>query len=158
MGRPEPISDAERARVAELHAQGMSRAEIARTIGRAASTVGKIAERLGLTWSREKTVAATAARQADLASRRAELAAILLDDAFKLRERVWSRYTLTGFSRDGEPVTVDLSLPPAADTRNLVTALAVVVDKHLALIRADTDSTGRAAVDAWLREMLGGTP
>jgi hypothetical protein len=154
-----PVTDEERASVAELHAQGMSRAAIARELGRGPATIGRIADQLGLTWDRSATVAATAAKVADLAARRAQLAGLLLDDAFRLRERLWEAYEIKQAvaTADGGVVTktIRYDLPPAGETRNLMTSAAVAVDKHLALVRADQDTTGSAAVDAWLEDMIG---
>lgn len=155
-----PVTEGERTRVSDLHSQGMSRAAIARELGRGPATIGRIAEQLGLTWDRSATVAATAAKVADLAERRAQLAGLLLDDAFRLRERLWDTYEIASAvpTGDGDVVIrrIKYDLPPAAETRNFITATAVAIDKHLALVRADQDTSGAAAVDAWLREMVGG--
>ncbi|GAA3455891.1 hypothetical protein GCM10018962_77250 [Dactylosporangium matsuzakiense] len=154
-----PVTDAERDRVAELHAEGKSRAQIARELGRSPNTIGRIAAALGLSWDRTGTAEATRARQVDLAARRAELARLLLEDAFRIRGRFFTEYTeqrAVGSPDGVEVVTIVHSEPPAAELRNLVTSVAVVVDKHLALVKVDVDSTGKAAVDAWLADMLGG--
>lgn len=149
-----PVTDAERDRVAELHAQGQSRAQIARELGRSPNTIGRIATALGLSWDRTRTEQATRARQADLAGRRAELAALLLDDAFRIRGRFFTVYVekrAVGSAEGVEVVTIRHDEPPAAELRNLVTSVAVVVDKHLALVKHDTADQGAAGA----RSMLG---
>jgi hypothetical protein len=151
------MTQAERDRVAELHAAGKSRAAIARELKRSPSTVGRVADALGLSWDRTATAAATEARQVDLAARRAELAATLLDDAFRLRDRLWAPYVdKVVAGQFAEVVTVRHDLPPAAETRNLITSVAVAIDKHLALVKADADQGGGAEVDRWLAAMTGG--
>jgi hypothetical protein len=150
-----PVTDAERDRVAELHAQGQSRAQIGRELGRSPNTIGRIATAAGLSWDRTATADATRARQVDLAARRAELAALLLHDAFTLRERLYAATIVYAFTKDGDYVEHTLPSPPSGDLRNTMTTIAVAIDKHLALVKVDVDSTGKAAVDAWLSDMLG---
>ncbi|MCO6693903.1 helix-turn-helix domain-containing protein, partial [Streptomyces sp. Vc17.3-30] len=79
--------------VRELHAQDKSRNEIAKTIGRSPSTVSKIAAGFEppLTFDRAPQVeAATRARAADFAARRATLALDLHTDAERLRAQLWA--------------------------------------------------------------------
>ncbi|MCI2424110.1 helix-turn-helix domain-containing protein [Saccharopolyspora sp. K220] len=57
----------------ELHAQGKTRNDIAREIGRSPSTVSRLAHAAGLSFDRSKTAAATQAKQRDNAARRADL-------------------------------------------------------------------------------------
>ncbi|WP_221761289.1 helix-turn-helix domain-containing protein [Kibdelosporangium aridum] len=64
------ITDADHDRVRELHAEGKTRNDIARAIGRSPSTVTGIARKLGLTFDRSATAAATHARQIDNRARR----------------------------------------------------------------------------------------
>ncbi|WP_051741079.1 helix-turn-helix domain-containing protein [Streptomyces xylophagus] len=78
----EPITVRDREAVRTLHAEGKSRNEIARTIGRSAATVSKIAREEGLAFSGgARVAAATEARTADAAARRELLANEALDGA-----------------------------------------------------------------------------
>ncbi|MFD9813725.1 helix-turn-helix domain-containing protein [Streptomyces sp. NPDC059080] len=78
----EPITEADREQVRRLHAEGQSRNQIARTIGRSAASVSKIARERGLTFSGgARVAAATEARRADAAARRELLADESLDGA-----------------------------------------------------------------------------
>ena len=78
----EPITDRDREQVRRLHAEGKSRNAIARSIGRSAASVSKIARELGLTFSGgARVAAATEARRADAAARRELLADEALDGA-----------------------------------------------------------------------------
>ncbi|MEU7605430.1 helix-turn-helix domain-containing protein [Streptomyces sp. NPDC041003] len=85
----EPITDADRDKVRRLHAEGKSRNQIAREIGRGAATVSKIAAAEGLTFSGgARVAAATDARKADASARREQLADDALDGALAQVERV----------------------------------------------------------------------
>ncbi|MEU3710501.1 helix-turn-helix domain-containing protein [Streptomyces catenulae] len=78
----EPITARDREGVRRLHAEGQSRNKIARTIGRSAATVSKIARAEGLAFSGgARVAAATEARRADAAARREQLADEALDGA-----------------------------------------------------------------------------
>src|SRR5690606_40817928 len=58
-----PVTDAERARVRELHAQNKGRNEIAEAIGRSAGTITNLAREMGLSFDRSATAAATEAKK-----------------------------------------------------------------------------------------------
>lgn len=143
------VTDDERKRVAELHAQGLSRGAIARELGRQPSTIGKIADKLGLTWDRSKTAVAVKAKQADNRARRAELSRLLLDDAHRLRERLWTESEQVVSTPKG-PAKVVQALPPARDARDLMTAVGTAVKSHTELERVDA---GTGADNA--KSMLG---
>ncbi|MCP2261073.1 hypothetical protein LX15_004793 [Streptoalloteichus tenebrarius] len=110
---------------------------VARRFGRALSTIHRIARDEGITVDRSQTAAATAARTVDLAARRAELAAALLDDVDQLRARAWSAYTYADRGPTG-PVRVTLDLPPLSEQRNAYVALGVALDKHVLLDKHDS--------------------
>lgn len=156
---PSPIPEATRAAIIEDLASEDE--ESCRTIanrhGVSDATVRKIAKDEGFTqaFTRVNTENATRARVADMKSQRSQLAATLLGDALKLRERAWTAYTYYERSKDGVE-RVELDLPPLSEVRNAYTALAIAIDKHVVLDRHDSDSTGLAAVDEWLQTMLGG--
>lgn len=116
-----PLTDADRRRVAELHAAGKSRNEIARAIGRAQSTVTKIAAELGLTFDRSRTAEATRVKQVDAKARRATLATTALDDADEMRRRA-------------------LAAAEARESRDYAAAYAYFVDRHIKLAEFDADT------------------
>jgi IS30 family transposase len=151
-----PLTDDERRRVAELHAAGKTRNEIARAIGRAQSTVSKLAAEQGLTFDRSRTKAATAAKVVDAKARRADLAAALLEDAHRLRAQLWKPCKAFNFGgKDNTYAEVQLDEPTFADKLKLVQAAGVAIDKHARLAEMDADLQGLAAVDAWLRDITG---
>ena len=143
------VTQAERDRVAELHAQGLSRAAIARELDRPAVTIGRIADDLGLTWDRTKTAAAAKALREDNRARRAELSRLLLDDAHRLRERLWSESEQVLSTPKG-PARVVQALPPARDARDLMTAVTSAVKSHTDLERVDAGTGAETA-----KSMLG---
>ncbi|MGP4019968.1 helix-turn-helix domain-containing protein [Saccharopolyspora sp. 5N708] len=69
-----PVTEQERERVRELHAQGKTRNAIAKIMGRSPGTISTIARELGLAFDRSATAAASAAKAADNKARRVEIA------------------------------------------------------------------------------------
>lgn len=151
MATARPITDSDRARVRDLHAQGLSRNDIAKTVGRSPSTVSKIARALGLSFDRTKTVAATAAKQQDNRARRADLVGRLYGRSERILDRVEApEYKFTAPTVNGIETKV-LDHVPAPDEK----ALAASVSSHL------TSATKLEAIDAdrgseAAKSMLGG--
>ncbi|MFD3520421.1 helix-turn-helix domain-containing protein [Streptomyces sp. NPDC058653] len=149
---PRPITNADRDRVAELHSQGKSRNDIAEIMDRSGSTISKIAEKLGLTFERGPEVAsATAARQADLETRRQLLATRFIDIAEDSLDRIYRETTVFSFGgKNNDYNDHTFSEAPIADRVKLMTAAAIAVDKSLKLAPAETN----AGLDA-AKSMLG---
>lgn len=135
----EPITAADREQVRRLHAEGKTRNQIAREIGRSGSTVSKIARELDLSFERgPEVVAATEARRMDLAARRQQLAEALHQDAERLRAQLWEPCTIGAFGgKDNEWSQVDLDRPPFAEQRQILAATSIAVDKSLKLAPAE---------------------
>jgi helix-turn-helix protein len=150
----EPITDQDRDDVRRLHAEGKSRNEIARTIGRSGSTVSKIAGSFDppLSFARgPEVVAATDARRIDLAARRAQFAESLHESAEKLHEQLFAPCTIGAFGgKENEWSQVDLDRPPFSDQRQILAGVSIAVDKSLKLAPAEG---GQGAED--VRSMLG---
>lgn len=145
-----PVTDAERAQVRDLHAQGLSRAEIGRRLDRTGSQIGRIADRLGLTWDRQATAAATAAKQVDNRSRRVAI----VDRLYRRTETVLDRLEAEGYEyrvigAEGSYVVKDKH-PPAQDERNLSSAMTGYLANAAKLEQIDQ---GDGAAEA--RSMLG---
>ncbi|WP_079405461.1 helix-turn-helix domain-containing protein [Streptomyces sp. 3211] len=148
-----PITDKDRAAVRRLHGQGMSRNDIARKISRSPSTVSKIATALDLSFDRAAEVAvATEVRRADLASRRTALAAILQEDAERLRAQLWEPCTIGAFGgKDNVWSETRLDRPTFADQRAILAATGTAIDRSLKLAPAEGGQAGAEQV----RSMLG---
>ncbi|MFD7121916.1 helix-turn-helix domain-containing protein [Streptomyces sp. NPDC059922] len=149
-----PITDDDRRRVRELHAQDKSRNEIAREIGRSPSTVSKIAGQFEppLTFDRAPQVeAATRVRTADLAARRASLALDLQGDAERLRGQLWSPTIYGEFAgKEGNWQQVDLDRPRFVDQRQIIASVQTAVGTSLRLAPAEGGENAEQ-----VRSMLG---
>lgn len=157
---PKPLSSRKReAIITDIQAGTRARNQIARDHGVSPSTVTKIARDEGITtaFDRTQTAKATRAREDDCRALRAQLKLDLLADAQRFRSRAWSRYQVVVGTPEGAQI-VDLDLPPLQDQRAAYTAIGIAVDKTVRIEQHDSDdSGGLAAVDAWLRDLTGGS-
>lgn len=142
MAKPDPITDEDRRRVAELHAAGASRNAIAEAIGRSGASVSKIAKELELSFDRSAVKAATEAKVADAKARRAALMLDLLDDAQKLRQRLWveTRYIDHG-GKEFVRVEWTQPEPTAVDKLKLMQAATTAINASLRLDERDGDGS-----------------
>ncbi|MFJ2392841.1 helix-turn-helix domain-containing protein [Streptomyces sp. NPDC087843] len=156
MGSSNPVTDQERQRVRELHAQGRGRNEIATEPGRSGRTISEIAKGLGLSFARAAQVQqATEIRTADLADRRAATAQRLQDVAERELEKVNAPHTYFDWGgKDHDFDTYEAPEPTPADKRALMGVVATTLDRSLKLAPPEQDTEGPAAVDAWLKGMM----
>ncbi|MFT4189880.1 MAG: helix-turn-helix domain-containing protein [Aeromicrobium sp.] len=146
MPRPGPLTDTERARILDLHAQGMSRNDIARETGRGAATITGVVQTAGRSFDRTTTAAATKARQADLAERRASLRAKLLAKAELLLDQIDQPHLVFNFGgRDNTYEEHTLDRPPTGDIRNLMQSASYAITAELRLADADRSQGDEAA-------------
>lgn len=165
MARGKPLSQAERDEIAAALRDDPRVNEIARRFGRSANTVSRIAADHGIDIARARTQNAREARAADYAARRAELKQLLVDDAHWLREQMRQPakerkvVTVSLGAKAGSEVRivdVDYDEPTFADKQRIMTAVGIAVDKVAVLERLDNSAEDLAAVDQWLRSLLGG--
>lgn len=159
MGSAKPVTDEERERVRQLHAEGKGRNEIAKILGRGGRTISDIAQALGLAFGRAAEVRqATEIRRADLADRRAALAQRLQDVAERELEKVNQPHVYFDWGgKDHDFDTHEAPEPTPSDKRALLGVVATAIDRSLKLAPAEQDTEGLAAVDAWLKRMMGGS-
>lgn len=142
-----PLTDAKRSAIlADIEAGQKSRNQIARDHKVSVSTVTGLAP--PGSFDRSKTAAATHAKVADAKARRAQLAALLLDDAHRLRERLWEPSKQVFSSPLGAEI-ITLDLPPARDAKDFMAAVSGAVKSHVDIEKLDTD-TGSADAKSML--------
>ncbi|MFF9210470.1 MULTISPECIES: hypothetical protein [unclassified Streptomyces] len=151
MARTFSAEDEERLR--QLHADGVSRNEIARQLEWSVATITNHANRLGLAFNREATRAATDARQIDLKDRRQRIQEQLLDLAERTIGRAQSRYLVHGFSHTGESVAEWLQQPPAKETKDFTLAASSALTSALKLAQVDAGDDGRENARGLLRTL-----
>jgi Helix-turn-helix domain len=154
-----PVTDAERARIRELHAQGLSCTRIAAEIGRSKSAVTRQCQAMGLAFDRAQTKTATAAKVADNAARRAEISRRFLEKSADLLDQMDQPHTAFNFGgKDNTYEEHEFSKPPVDALKTLVQAAGIAFDRHIAQDRHDAaGEEGGSAVDQWLRMMMGGS-
>lgn len=132
--------------LADIQAGQKSRNQIARDHNVSPGTVTNIANQEAVTnaFDRTATEKATRAAAIDNKAARATLAADLLADAQRLRERAWNAYTYYERGPEG-PELVQLEFPPLREVREAYTALGISVQRHLELERHDTGDPGETA-------------
>jgi hypothetical protein len=143
---PAPIRENVRSAIEQAIRDGhgtVSCRGLARRFGVSADTVSRIAKNAGLSdaFGRTKTKKATQAKIADMAARRAVLAERMLDVAERLVDRVTDPYV-------HEP-----SLPSVLHS---MTALGIAIDKHMSLIRFDSQGSGSDAVVSLVDALISG--
>jgi helix-turn-helix protein len=145
------ITDVDRERVRTLHAEGKTRNDIARAIGRSPSTVTGIARALGLSFDRSATAAATHARQVDNRARRIGIVGRLYGRAEQVLGRLEADgYTFTATTVHGIETKV-LDHVPAPDEKALASAMSTHLGAAARLEQVDADK-GTDGV----KSMLGG--
>ncbi|WP_413757201.1 hypothetical protein [Streptomyces sp. MMBL 11-3] len=140
-------------RLRQLHADGVSRNEIARQTGWSVGTITNHAQRLGLPFDREAVRAATDARQADLTALRQREIEGALELAQEARERALTRYDLTGFDHLGNIVTRTVRRPPAREFKDFTTAHSSAMSTVLKLHQVDAGDAGRENAKGLLKTL-----
>lgn len=153
-----PVTDDDRRQVAALHAQGKTRNDIARELGRSGRTVTRLAGELGLSFERAgATAAATAAKKADGAARRARLQVDALEAAQKLLGQMFAPTKVFNFGgKDNTYEEAQHSEPPFRDKRDIATALQALANTALKLAEYDkaTGSESEKSVLGDMRDQL----
>ena len=146
-----PLTDAEKAQIEQLHAEGFGRNAIAKEVGRPWSTITDYCRAAGLSFIRTDALLGVEAARTMAAQRRAELALSLLDDADRIRDQLFEPHTVVMYGgKDFVRREETLAEPTPADKRNLAQAAAVLLDRSLRL-----DEYGRAAGTDAARSVLG---
>jgi transposase len=134
-----PVTDDEKARIIELARTGMSRNEVAKTVGRSNHVVTKTCADAGVAFDRAGTIEATAARQIDNAAKRAELVTEAYAKSGDVLAMIDQTTTVTQLSKDGVWVDKELAKPTFADQRNIAITAKVLADMARMLEVVDGD-------------------
>jgi len=140
----------------------MSQSAVAKATGISRASVAKIcaAARPPISFDRSHTEAAVRAHAIDLKARRQELAGMLLEDAFTLRLAALSDKVVTIMTdemaeRGMEPVRFEVERE-GRDVQARYTALGIALDKHLVLIRHDSEGGELSGLDRFLAHLMPG--
>ena len=124
----------------QLHADGITLTAIAKHLGRDKGSVSRKAAKMGLTWDRSATAAATQAKVLDAKARRAQLKLNLLDDATRLREQLWKpAHYIDHGGKDFDRVEWTQDEPTYADKLKLVQAVSAAIGSYDRLEKLDGD-------------------
>lgn len=128
MARGQPVTDADRARIRVLHAQGLGRNAIAREVGISPAAVTYACAAMNLTFARTAVAAANEARVVDLKARRLAL----VDRAYSRAEFLYRRLEAPKF----KALTKDFGGGESAETLDFVPTqnerdLAQAITTHL---------------------------
>lgn len=140
--KAQPVSDAERDRIRELHTLGKSCNAIAIEIGRSRSTVSDQCRKMGLSFDRTQTADAVRAHRIDAKARRAALAEAFLANAERLNAQMFAPYEDAAPVGGAEPTVLrwHRDEPSFADKEKIARGAGVLADKHMRL--ADFDASG----------------
>lgn len=140
-------SDADDAKLIQLHAAGLSCNQIAKQMVRGAGTVSHHSRMLGLSYDRSHVVEANLARVIDAAALRRELELDLLTDAARLRKQLFAPTKAYNFGgKDNTFAEHKLKQPSARDQLDIMKATTIAVQHSLKISEHDTTSGAEAAV------------
>lgn len=155
-----PLSDAERRKIVTLLEAGKSHAEIARAVSRSLGSVANVAKAAGHTGDQSaalRTRKAVEGRSAYCAERRAGLAARATERAEEMLEEMSGEYLAYNFGgKDNTYAEHELDAPPIEAKRAMAQTFRDLMRTVIEIDRHDNRADeGVAAVDQWLRAMIG---
>lgn len=152
-----PVDSKVRAKVRRLAREGLSRNEVARRVGISTSTVSRICAAASppITFDRTLIREAQEARTVDLKARRQAIAQGLLDDVDRLRTMLFEPVERTHMS-----VTLGeqkyMAAPAAGEIKDLLIGAGIALDKHVALVKHDSEGVDLTGLDAFLAMLAPG--
>lgn len=151
------LTDDERAEIVRLIESGKPCRDIAKQVGRSADTISRIARSIGWTFGRPNLARAREAQSAYSAERRAELAAKATERAQEMLAKMDGRYLVFNFGgKDNTYEEHELEEPPVDALRAMAQTFRDLMRTVLDIDRHDNRADeGMAAVDQWLRDMIG---
>lgn len=141
-----PLTDAEKARIHEMHTAGATRNDIARDLGRSGDTITRYCKKAGLDFDREQIRAATEARKIDLAARRASLRERLLHEADAALDVIGQPETVWNFGgRDNTYAEHTFPAATSETRRKMILAAAAASTQEIRIAQADSGANVEAA-------------
>lgn len=139
-GKNSPITKAEKRRILDLHAEGKSRNEIAREVGRSTATITRTVTEAGGTFDRSNTEAATKAAIADRKVRRNAI----IDRLYTRTEKALERLEAEEFRAlvpvaPGRQEAQDLDFVPGAEERQISSSMTSYLTAAANLEKVDAD-------------------
>lgn len=152
-----PLTDTERQAIIDALNAGTPYADIAQTTGRSTSTISRIAQSIGHKAGQTNLVRAREARSAYTAERRAEIAGRLTERVEEIIERMEGEFLVYNFGgSDNTYCEHQLDAPPVDALRAMGQTVRDLLRTVLDIDRHDNRADeGAAAVDQWLREIVG---
>lgn len=150
-------TDEESARLTELHGAGESLHFIAGEMQRSKDTVSRWAEKLGLSFSREKTAKAAEAVHIDNKAKRAKAESLFLDKTIETLEQLDQPALVYSF---GGPMNEYnehiLTKPDPIAQKHIMSAASTAINAAMKLGQLNSEGRDLPAVDAWLIAMTSG--
>ena len=152
-----PLTNTERQAIIDALNAGTPYAQIVKTTGRGKSTISRIAKEIGHQAGRSNLARAQESRSAYTAERRAKIAERLTEEAERLLDELrkpWLAYNIGG--KDNTFTGKVLPEPSTTAKRELIQAIRDATRTVIDIDRHDNRADeGGAAVDDWLRDMIG---
>lgn len=157
-GGRRPVDSKTRARVRKLARSGKSRNAIARECTLSPSTVSRICAEAKppISFDRSKTAAAVEAHSIDLKAKRATLSVRAVTEVERLFGLLDAQHEVIHWDKDGIMHRGTIASPTSGDVKNYATSIGILIDKHLVLVKTDSDDRDLPAVDQWLAAMMAG--
>lgn len=152
-----PLTNTERQAIIDALNAGTPYAQIVKTTGRGKSTISRIAKEIGHQAGRSNLVRAQESRSAYCAERRAEIAGRLTERVEEIIERMEGEFLVYNFGgSDNTYAEHKLDDPPVEALRAMGQTIRDLLRTVLDIDRHDNRADeGAAAVDQWLREIVG---
>ncbi len=151
-----PVDGQTRARVLQLHEQGVGRNEIARIAGISTASVSKIVHEDGGSFDTTQTELATRNRMADLAQRRAIVSEKFLTRADGLLDDMERPFRAFAFGGKDNVYTEQILEEPSVEAKHtMIRAAATAMRTHTDLVKFDSDQ-GQARAESLLDALAAG--
>ncbi|SDT22392.1 helix-turn-helix domain-containing protein [Microterricola viridarii] len=134
---PKPLTEEKRQQILDLHAQKLSRNEIARQAGVSPSSVSKVCAADDRTFDRTQTKDATRAKQVDLAEARMNLAHRMNAAANEMLDMLDKPFTVFNFGGKDNTFASEVLDSVPVDARRTIITSSILFDKISRIVEKD---------------------